>query len=294
MNRTLLGRILVLLVVSLVGASLLVDWRRVPQDALEAGDVAPRTVKAPVTFTFQDFESFQRQRAEAESAVLPVFVHQVELADDVLIQLRTAFANARALASSSAQDAFQGKQRREFQNAVVAQLERDLRIQLVEADVLALLSEGFAPSYEAWCAELVGDAMAQIIVADRSALRDATAIRVLTLGEDREERVVRELDQVSTLPEIRQQIALKTLNSDFGATSAGKAASTIARSMVRANLTYSPIETLDREKRAAQEVRLTPDVIKRGTSSIGIRPCGGCQRRAAALNRWVVFTGRSR
>jgi hypothetical protein len=34
------------------------------------------------------------------------------------------------------------------------------------------------------------------------------------------------------------------------------------------------------------------DVIKRVTSTFGIRPCGGCERRAAALNRWFVFTGR--
>jgi hypothetical protein len=34
------------------------------------------------------------------------------------------------------------------------------------------------------------------------------------------------------------------------------------------------------------------DVIKRATSTIGIRPCGGCERRAAALNRWLVFSGR--
>lgn len=34
------------------------------------------------------------------------------------------------------------------------------------------------------------------------------------------------------------------------------------------------------------------DVIRRTTSAIGIRPCGGCDRRAGALNRWVVFTGR--
>ena len=32
------------------------------------------------------------------------------------------------------------------------------------------------------------------------------------------------------------------------------------------------------------------DVIKRATYSVGIRPCGGCGRRAAALNRLVVFT----
>jgi len=31
------------------------------------------------------------------------------------------------------------------------------------------------------------------------------------------------------------------------------------------------------------------DVIKHATSSAGIRPCGGCARRAATLNRWVSF-----
>lgn len=34
------------------------------------------------------------------------------------------------------------------------------------------------------------------------------------------------------------------------------------------------------------------DVIKRATSYFGVKPCGGCGRRAAALNRWLVFTNR--
>jgi hypothetical protein len=34
------------------------------------------------------------------------------------------------------------------------------------------------------------------------------------------------------------------------------------------------------------------DVIKRATYAIGIRACGGCERRASALNRWMVFSGR--
>jgi hypothetical protein len=33
------------------------------------------------------------------------------------------------------------------------------------------------------------------------------------------------------------------------------------------------------------------DVLKRATSAVGIRPCGGCDRRASALNRWLVFSG---
>ena len=34
------------------------------------------------------------------------------------------------------------------------------------------------------------------------------------------------------------------------------------------------------------------DAIKRATSTVGVTPCGGCGRRAAALNRWMVFSGR--
>ena len=34
------------------------------------------------------------------------------------------------------------------------------------------------------------------------------------------------------------------------------------------------------------------DAIKRVTSAVGIPPCGGCQRRAEALNRWLVISGR--
>ena len=32
------------------------------------------------------------------------------------------------------------------------------------------------------------------------------------------------------------------------------------------------------------------DVIKGVTYVMGIKPCEGCERRAAALNRWMVFT----
>jgi hypothetical protein len=34
------------------------------------------------------------------------------------------------------------------------------------------------------------------------------------------------------------------------------------------------------------------DVVKRATSAVGIRPCGGCVRRAQALNRLIMFSGR--
>jgi hypothetical protein len=34
------------------------------------------------------------------------------------------------------------------------------------------------------------------------------------------------------------------------------------------------------------------DVIKRATSLVGIKPCGGCVERAATLNHWMTIRGR--
>ena len=34
------------------------------------------------------------------------------------------------------------------------------------------------------------------------------------------------------------------------------------------------------------------DVIKRATSAVGIKPCGGCQKRAERLNQTIRFRGR--
>jgi hypothetical protein len=32
------------------------------------------------------------------------------------------------------------------------------------------------------------------------------------------------------------------------------------------------------------------DLIKKTTYAMGIKPCGGCEKRAAALNRWMTFS----
>ena len=40
---------------------------------------------------------------------------------------------------------------------------------------------------------------------------------------------------------------------------------------------------------SAEDVGLG-EAVKRVTRRVGVRPCGGCQRRAAALDSRVVFT----
>jgi hypothetical protein len=34
------------------------------------------------------------------------------------------------------------------------------------------------------------------------------------------------------------------------------------------------------------------DALKRVSYIVGIKPCGGCDKRAAALNRWIIFSAK--
>ena len=56
----------------------------------------------------------------------------------------------------------------------------------------------------------------------------------------------------------------------------------------------------DRKVRPTHRVRLPGflideevglgDLIKKATYAMGIKPCGGCEKRATALNRWMHFS----
>jgi hypothetical protein len=63
-------------------------------------------------------------------------------------------------------------------------------------------------------------------------------------------------------------------------------------------------DRMQRKERRSHRVRLPGfvseadiglgDVVTKATAYVGIKPCGGCARRAAYLNRWLVFSGRRR
>ena len=60
-------------------------------------------------------------------------------------------------------------------------------------------------------------------------------------------------------------------------------------------------DSVDQDGRTPHRVRLPGfisdeevglgDLVKRATGYFGIKPCEGCEHRAAALNRWMVFGG---
>jgi len=63
-------------------------------------------------------------------------------------------------------------------------------------------------------------------------------------------------------------------------------------------------EHQNRDGRGHHEIRLPGfvredeiglgDLVGRATSAVGVRPCGGCARRALRMNEWVTFSKRRR
>jgi hypothetical protein len=265
-RQVLLG--LILLVVAMLTAAPMVDWARAPVDQLAQGDVAPRTVKAPVTFKFQDLDGFDEARRAARDAEYPVFVYQEDLRDELLVNARMAFANARAQVPVEGIASLEPPARAALREVVTDQLQRDLRVHIVEEDVTALIDAGFDRASESMTVQHLGDVMSGMLVADRSDLpRDGSSIRVLTLdGEGGEsESVVHDLTEITTTAEARQQISLRALDSAWGSTPVGKASLALVRALIRANVTYSPLQTAERREAATNAVRIEPETIKRGT-----------------------------
>lgn len=68
------------------------------------------------------------------------------------------------------------------------------------------------------------------------------------------------------------------------------------------NREHLPDDRTGHDRREPRRVRLPGfvtdedvglgDVIKKATSIVGIRPCGGCAERARRLNNWMVFSKR--
>ncbi|MEO7194207.1 MAG: hypothetical protein ABIZ05_05195 [Pseudonocardiaceae bacterium] len=68
------------------------------------------------------------------------------------------------------------------------------------------------------------------------------------------------------------------------------------------NREHPPDGPVGQDRREPRRVRLPGfisdedvglgDVLKKATSIVGIRPCGGCAERARRLNNWMVFSKR--
>jgi putative nucleotidyltransferase with HDIG domain len=278
-DRDDLRRLGVLLLVCTLCAFLVVDYGHTPQDALQTGDVAPRTVKAPFTFTYADHAAHERARDAARDAALPVYVHSRGLLDERLTRISEAFdAGREALRETAPVPVVPGSGpptlTKEQELAVVRAFAAPLRVQLPEDDVEALLASSFSSEAEDLARQLLEHAMGgTLIVTSRDQLpQDRRAIHLIRLtGGERSAETFTDLESILVPEEARQQVSLgfletkSTLRGVPGvAGPEADATSVVARALVTANLSFDPLQTEERRDGAASAVPLELETVKRG------------------------------
>jgi cyclic-di-AMP phosphodiesterase PgpH len=260
------------------------NYDRAPTDLLKVGDVAPRTVKAPFTFTYQDFQAYEARRAEARKAVLPVYLHRAGLKIELATSVRKSFSEARlAVLGSEAQSilAEEDEERdariqvrvealsAEELATIRSQFVAELGVNIPDEEAAELLELGFLPAIENATVGLVEQTMERPIIGNAQDLPEAkqpiTLIELQGLG--RAENILPDPGEVLGLDGARQFISINALElkSSLGDERYVDLSATIARGLVRPNMTFESLETEERRRAAEAAEPLQSQAVKRGT-----------------------------
>ncbi|MBT3218833.1 MAG: HDIG domain-containing protein [Proteobacteria bacterium] len=304
-----MGQLAIMIFVCALVAILVVDFTGTPTEELREGDVAPRTIKAPLTFTYKDFEAYEKRRQEARDQVLPVYMYEATLSQDLKGRIRTAFevARARQLALRTPETEGEEQVEEEEVSLTPEQVEElrvsfraQLGVQIADDDLGVLIDNDFPPEAETLAIELLGTAMAKLIISDRSTLKpEVVRIRIIELrGRDREEMVHSNLEEILIPAEARQLISITYLEKKSNAAAYLDSAATLARALVRPNLSHENLETAERRNMAAAGVPPKAEAVKRGAilfregdslTKVDLLKYQALQEHRGGHSRWMEF-----
>ncbi len=305
-----LYRGLVLVVCCAMCSALIVDYARAPSDSLKVGDVAPRTIKAPFTFTYPDHAAFEEARTAAVEATPPVFTHVATLSEELNRSIDNAFDTARGRrleAVKAVTDVATGEVGEitdADRRSIADEFRNNLGIE-IDSGVGALMDAAFPVEAANLAKALVSEAMREMIIRDRSALpANGRAIQVIRLNgpdADREEFFVADHAEILGLDGGRNKVRSALLSQKVGdmPVAIKEAASTIAQSLVRENLAYAVVETQEGRQQAEASVELVFQTVKRGailfragdTVSAGnLQVYEALQARQGGTNLWKELT----
>jgi putative nucleotidyltransferase with HDIG domain len=270
------GRAVLLLLICTLSALLMMDHARVPDQSFAVGDVAPYDLLAPVSFSYVDWDHTAEQQREAREMVPPVF--EMDATSGARLQNRVSLAfdaARRKLAAASVGEAEEGEEPQPVEpsaeqlDTIAREFQATLELAVDDDHVRSLLVLGFDAEIEALTNEYIGVTMRRLVVSERSMVPDdVRAISVFRVTTDgRREVLVENLDDVVTVEDARQDLALYALEhdpTDMGA-EAERAAAAIARVAVRPNVTSRPDLTERRRSEAAGAVAPVEIQVKQGT-----------------------------
>lgn len=256
----------------LCAAGLLTDFRADVGGGLVEGEVASDDILAPFAFPFVDESASAERRAAAGLAVAPVFDADPDLGARLRERVAQAFDMARRRAVAAA--ALPRGVRRDPRTVAESRTEllRDFTASLdvtLSPDVLAVLADdGFSAEAEAMVDESLSVGLERYVLRDPTALPLAGKSITVVSGFEgrREEGALTDLSQVRSPEEARQAVSLFVLERYAGSPNAAvvQAAASVARALVRPNLSYNAIVTDQRREEATAAVESVRGEVRRG------------------------------
>ena len=257
-------RALALICTSVAVALLLVDLEGESGGSVEEGGIATHTVTATHAFEYVDEASLEAAREEASSTVEPVFVHRMSHSADLTQRVSRAFRRARAELGNGGlapEDTARSAARQAFTDG--------LGVGVPDGVVGVLEEEGFGQEAEVVVTELLIGAMRQHVIPSEDLLpQGAVTVGLFELTPDGESR---DLGTVNTRlfhnpREVRESVSLAVLEYSGRAVAAGvmEASGTVAKALVRPNVTYDVAQTNNRREQASQAVTMPSVVLEKG------------------------------
>lgn len=257
-------RLLILVAVSLATAMVVTEYGGVPSDSLRAGDVAPRTVKAPFSFTYQDFEEYETSRKRAGSSVAPVFLYDVGSLTELTTRVAAAFRVGREAFISVDPDepvVLDDK----ASDIVVEDFLRELQAPVAGHVLEKLVELEFPPEAERHAIRWLREGLEGAYVLDNRSQLPAAGrpIRVVPRVGDREAFLLNDLDDLQNPIEVRRSVKLTALSESREAPW-GTAVERLVTDLIQPNLIFDETRTEKARAEAEAAVPMDPIPVKRG------------------------------
>ncbi len=261
---------MLLLVVTAAFTMILFPNMSTTRYTFQIGDVAPRDIKATTDFFVEDQAATEANRKQAAAAVLVVYDHDANLFGNTLQRLERSFSTVRAILEAANQTGKMDKSEASLpaENGTNSKVhdqvmqakgtfEEKLGLTLSEGAYRILESELFSKEIEQLIGDIVGKILANGVVANKEILLQeldrGISLRNLETGE---ETVIQSLkqyygpDQAKTMVRVIGQPLMEQTNYQVKGIIVD-----IAQKLVLPNITLNLNETMERRKKAAQDIK---------------------------------------
>lgn len=258
--------------------------QRIPSDDA-LGTAAVGTIRAARDYEIPDEEATRHLREQAALAERPVYDCDDGAADEAVARIRGAFGLMREGLDAWRERGPGRAARRRHDNPVdIGELRRvfeahrdafETRLQTVvrEDDFAALGEAHFSEATEEALVGLAIRALSGMVVQDRKLLagerEHGLVARSVRGGVPHGERVVLDLTPVRDVDQVREEVRERAEALVGFAPPLRAALSHLAGSAVRPTLTVNQVESVRRQKEAAERVKPVVIVVKRGERIIG-------------------------